>query len=217
MTTALKEVAKENVKGTFTNEVNKKMTPSELLSKSEKSGISGSSREITDIKSEIYKFEKMNNILPENGGEWSEEKGNSTWKPNRDEIPKKPPNNEKSWGEILDKHEVDGIEFKDGEPDFSAVSEGRVEIDDFSTERNGNFTQADENLAEQWTYESKNGQEWKAGDIKEYRKENDLSWHEGSDMKTMDLTPREVHGNIPHTGGISMAKNSLNQNSKRMV
>jgi len=182
------------------------MTPKELLSKSEKNGISGNSKEIADTKFEVAKFEKMKNFLPENGGEWSGEKGDSTWKLYRDEIPKRPPENEKTWGEILDKYEIDGIEFKDGEPDFSTTSEGTVEIDDFSTERNDNFTQADEKLAEQWTNEAKDGKEWSPQDIKDYRKENNLSWHERSDMKTMDLTPHEVHGNVPHSGGISVAK-----------
>ena len=209
-TTALKEAAKEVSKDTFINEVSKKMTPAELFSKSEKNGISGNSKEVANIKSEVAKFEKMNNFLPENGGEWSGEKGNSTWEPNRDEIPKRPPGNEKTWGEILDEHEIDGIEFKDGEPDFSTVSEGTVEIDDFTEDRNGNFTQADEKLAEQWTKEAKDGKEWSAQDVKDYRKENNLSWHERSDMKTLDLVPQEVHGNVPHSGDISVAKNNLN-------
>ena len=209
-TTVLKEAAKEVSKDTFINEVSKKMTPAELFSKSEKNGISGNTKEVANIKSEVAKFEKMNNFLPENGGEWSGEKGNSTWEPNRDEIPKRPPGNEKTWGEILDKYEIDGIEFEDGEPDFSTVSEGTVEIDDFTEDRNGNFTQADEKLAEQWTKEAKDGKEWSAQDVKDYRKENNLSWHERSDMKTLDLVPQEVHGNIPHSGGISVAKNNLN-------
>lgn len=213
----LKEAAKEKAKDTFINEVNKKITPNELLSKSENNGISGNFNESTDIKSEILKFDKMNSFLPENGGEWSGEKGNSTWEPNREEIPKRPPGNAETWGEILDKYKINGIEFKDGEPDFLTISKGTVEINDFSTERNINFTQADEKLAEQWTSEGKDGKEWSAQDIKEYRKDNNLSWHERSDMKTLDLTPQEVHGNVPHSGGISAAKNNLNQNNKEVA
>lgn len=90
------------------------------------------------------------------------------------------------------------------------MSEGTVEIDDFSTDRNSNFTQADEQLAEKWTEEGKDGKEWSPQDIKEYRKENNLSWHERSDMKTIDLVPQEVHGNVPHSGGISAVKNKNN-------
>ncbi len=205
-TTVLKEVAKEKLKEVFVDIENRNMTPNELLSKSERFGISGSSKEINNIKSEVEKFKLMDNFLPHEGGEWDGEKGRSVWKPNRDEIPKRPPGNEKTWGEILDKYEIDGIEFIDGEPDFSPVSEGTVEIEEFTEDRNANFTQADENLAKQWTEEGKNGKEWSAQDIKDYRKENNLSWHERSDMKTLDLVPQEVHGNVPHSGGISAKK-----------
>jgi len=210
-TTVLKEAAKEKLTNIFINEVNKNMTPNELLSKSEKNGIAGNNKEINSIKSEIEKFKLMNNFLPREGGEWNGEEGNSIWKPNRDEIPKRPPGNEKTWGEILDKYEIEGIEFKDGEPDFSPVSEGTVEIEDFTEDRNANFTQADEKLAEQWTKEGKDGKEWSAQDVKNYRKENNLTWHERSDMKTLDLVPQEIHGNIPHSGGISAIKQ---ENSK---
>jgi len=204
--TAFKEVANETIKDVFEKEIEKKMSPEELISKSEKIGISGNIAEITNIKSEIAKFEKTNTILPENGGEWSDKKGDSIWEPNREEIPKRPPGNDKSWGEILDKHEIKGIEFKDNEPDFSHVSDGTVEIDNFTEDRIKNFTQADEKLAKQWTHETKDGKEWTPQEVKNYRKENNLTWHERSDMKTMDLVPQEIHGNIPHSGGISSYK-----------
>ncbi len=210
--TALTEVANKGT-DTFIHEVSKKMSPSELLSKSEANGISGNFKEIADIRSEVFKFDNLNRMLPENGGVWEGEKGDSIWKPNRDEIPKKPPGNDETWGEILDKYGVEGIEFKDGEPDFTPFAEGTVEIDDFTEDRNANFTQADEQLAEQWTAEGKDGKEWSAQDIKDYRKENNLSWHERSDTKTLDLVPQEVHGNVPHSGGISVIKNSGNTNT----
>lgn len=216
-TAIAKELAKDKMKETVGSEVNKKMSPTELLSKSEKSGISGNFEEIANTKSEVANFEQKNSFLPENGGEWSGERGNATWNPDRDEIPKRPPGNEKTWGEILDKHRIDGIKFKDGEPDFSPVSKGTVEIKDFTDDRVANFTQADEQLADKWTAEGKDGKEWTPQNIKNYRKENNLSWHERSDMKTLDLVPQEVHGNVPHSGGISVAKNSLSQTNERMV
>jgi len=209
VSTLLKEVSKEKLNSASFSEINKKMTPSELLSKSENSGIIGDYKEITNIEFEVSTF-KISRFLPKEGGEWNGEVGDSTWEPNRDEIPKRPSGNELTWGDILDKYDIDGIEFKDGEPDFSVVSEGIVEINDFSTDRNANFTQADEQLAEKWTSEGKDGKEWSPQDIKEYRKENNLSWHERSDMKTIDLVPQKVHGNVPHSGGISVAKNKDN-------
>ena len=53
-------------------------------------------------------------------------------------------------GQLLDKYGIDGgIVYKDGEPDFSEVSKGTVEIEPFSTERTDNFDKADLALAQQ--------------------------------------------------------------------
>lgn len=160
---------------------------------------------IEDLNATIEYCDKR---LPSSGGEWTGEPGNSEWVPDNDVIPKQPPGNELAWEEIKEKYGIESIPFNDGEPDFSAVSEATVEIDDFTTDRNMNFTQADEACAKKWTEEDKDGRSWTAADVKEYRKENQLSWHERSDQKTMDLVPQEVHGNVPHSGGISAAKRS---------
>ena len=161
-----------------------------------------SQNNLIDIELEI----KYKNI-PLTGGKWTEEPGNSKWKPDRNIIPKQPYGNEKSWGKILDEYGIDGIEFKDGEPDFTPVSQGSVEIKDFTSNRDDNFYQADQKLAEQWNQEKKEGKDnWTISDVRQYRKREKLTWHERSDMKNMDLVPQEVHGNIPHSGGISKKK-----------
>lgn len=52
----------------------------------------------------------------------------------------------------------DGLEYTNGEPDFSEVAEGTVEIDDMSEERygpDGNFAQANQALADKWNTENK--------------------------------------------------------------
>ena len=145
--------------------------------------------------------------IPQNGGVWSGEPGNSKWIPNREDIPKQPYGNEKTWGEILDEYSIDGIEFKDGEPDFMSIAKGSVEIEDFTINRDDNFFQADRNLAQLWNQENKNRKnDWSISDVRKYRKDEKLTWHERSDMKNMDLVPQEVHGNIPHAGGISKKK-----------
>lgn len=138
-----------------------------------------------------------------NGGHWEGERGNSKWFPNRDEIPKNPLTNPDglTWGQILDKYGIDGIEFKNGEPDFSPVAKGTVEIDHFTDNRygkGGNFDQACEKLAEQRGCTKE--------EVKAWMKENKYTWHERSDCKTMDKVPTEIHGNIKHSGGISEAK-----------
>lgn len=138
-----------------------------------------------------------------NGGHWEGERVNSKWFPNRDEIPKNPLTNPDglTWGQILDKYGIDGIEFKNGEPDFSPVAKGTVEIDHFTDNRygkGGNFDQACERLAEQRGCTKE--------EVKAWMKENKYTWHERSDCKTMDKVPTEIHGNIRHSGGISEAK-----------
>ncbi len=138
------------------------------------------------------------------GGHWDGERGNSTWYPNRDDVPGNPLFNpdKLSWGEILDKYGIDGIPFKNGEPDFSQVSKGTVEIDNFSENRygkGGNFDQAAEKLAEE--------RGCTPDEVKDWMKENRYTWHERSDCKTMDKVPTEVHGNVRHEGGISEIRN----------
>lgn len=141
---------------------------------------------------------------PIENGKWSGERGNSTWYPDPDYIPKKHNPDGKTMGEILEKYGIDGIEFKDGEPDFSKISEGTVEIGSFSDNRSDNFDLADKKLAEQ--------RGCTADDIKEWRKENGYTWHECKDMKTMQLVPSEVHGNISHSGGVAEVKKEANIN-----
>lgn len=175
-------------------------------------------------KEELWKpdFSKIdikgNNIdhlcsfLPQNDGHWTGKKGDSTWIPDGDVKPEcKTPNNRENpddltWEEILDKYEIEGIVFKDEFPDFTPISAGEVTIDNFTEDRRKNFEQADETLAKKWTIEKKDDKEWSAEDTKEYRKENNYTWHEHQDCKTMQLVPTEVHNNIPHSGGISEIK-----------
>jgi len=138
------------------------------------------------------------------GGKWESERGNSIWYPDKKDIPKNPVTNPEGlkWEKILDKYSIEGIPFKNGEPDFSVVSKGTVEIDNFSENRygkGGNFDQACEKLAEKRGCTKQ--------DVKNWMRENKYTWHEKSDCKTMEKVPTEIHGNIRHEGGISAIKN----------
>ena len=64
--------------------------------------------------------------------------------------------------------------------------------------RGANFDQADEALASQRGCAPEEVAQW--------RKENHYTWHECNDCKTIQKVPSEVHGNIPHSGGISVYK-----------
>lgn len=156
-----------------------------------------------DVKINLEK----NEFIPRNGGEWSGEAGDSAWKPDPESIPPEKSRNPEhpysnpdnlSWEEILQKYGIDGIPFKDGEPDFSAVERGTVEIDDFTDDRDSNFTQADEKMAEQRGCTPEEVAKW--------RKENNYTWHECKDCKTMQKVPNEIHANVPHSGGVSEYK-----------
>ena len=164
-------------------------------------------KEISKIES--VTIEKMdmkirlerNGLLPRNGGEWTGEAGNSDWKPDPDAEPgdRNGTNPEhKTWGKIMDQYDIESIPFNDGEPDFSEISKGEVEIDDFTDDRDSNFSQADEKLAEQRGCTPEEVAKW--------REDYKYTWHECKDCKTMQKVPTEVHGNISHSGGVSEYK-----------
>lgn len=126
-------------------------------------------------------------------GEWSDEPGNSVFHPEDAEAK-----------EALKEYKQKGIEYIDGEPDFSKVSEATVEIDDMTSSRPYNFKQADEVCAKQWNETQREGRtDWTAREVEAWRKENRYSWHERLDMKTMDLAQRDIHEECKHYGGVA--------------
>lgn len=129
-------------------------------------------------------------------GRWDGERGESKYTPSDPDIQ-----------EILDKYGMDGIEYKDGIPDFSGCSEATVEIDNMTANRNigedSNFAQADQKCAEQWNQEKRDGRDdWTARDVANWRRENHYSWHECNDMKTCQLVPTEINDYFGHLGGV---------------
>lgn len=167
-------------------------------------------RDLNDIKETYYSSYEEIRVktvrLPKNGGEWSGERGNSEWKPNMDIEPgdRNGTNpQQKTWNQIMEQYKFDSISFNEGEPDFSEIAKGGVEIDDFTDDRSLNFDQADEKLAEQKGCTPEEVAKW--------RSENKYTWHECRDCRTMQKVPTEVHGNIPHSGGISEYKSQKNE------
>lgn len=139
-------------------------------------------------------------------GHWEGERGQSMWIPEDEYVPpdKNGRNNpdEKSWGQLKDDYDIEGIPFNDGEPDFSEVSVGEpITIDEFSDDRAKNFEKADEQY-----YQENKDQFESADDVESYRDENNLTWHEHRDCKTMEMVPREIHDNVSHRGGVSKIK-----------
>lgn len=149
-------------------------------------------------KAEAYESRVSGCPIEGHNGSWDDFRGNSMWRPDREAIPTRYNPDGLTWGEILDKYGIEGIEYKDGDPDFSPVSKGEVEIDDFTDDRTSNFAQADEALAKQKGCSPE--------DVKKWREENGYTWHECRDCKTMQKVPREIHNNMDHSGGVSEYK-----------
>lgn len=135
---------------------------------------------------------------PVEHGEWSGERGDSKWEPEEGYVPQKMNPDGQSWSEVMEKYQIDGVNFRDGEPDFGSVSKGDVQIKEFSAARTDNFDRADIELAQ------KHG--CTPGEVKSWRKENQYTWHECKDQETMQKVPSIVHNNVTHRGGISEAK-----------
>jgi hypothetical protein len=148
------------------------------------------------------RYENIKNCPRENG-RWEGEEGNSKWIPDPDYVPKTANPDGLTMKEILAKYDIDGIVYKDGQPDFTPICKGEVEIKGFSTERDENFDKADEELAAQ--------KGCTAQEVAAWRHENKYTWHECKDMKTMQKVPSEIHSNCTHRGGISEAKNSAGE------
>lgn len=132
-------------------------------------------------------------------GEWTGERGESKFIPADPEMK-----------ELLSQFGLDGIEYKDGIPDFSKCAAATVEIDNMTELRRGpggNFEQCDAKCAEQWNKEAKDGKtDWTARDVANWRKENGYSWHERNDMKTCDLVPTKINDYFGHLGGVAECK-----------
>jgi hypothetical protein len=132
--------------------------------------------------------------VEDHNGHWDGQRGDSNWYPDPDDVPQKINPDDQTWRDILAKYGIDHIPFRDGEPDFSEICKGEVEIENFSNDRVDNFAQADIKLAKQRNCSPE--------EVKKWRKDNGYTWHECKDMKTMQKVPSKIHSNIPHSGGI---------------
>ena len=120
--------------------------------------------------------------------------------------------------EILKNYGLDGIEYRNAEPDFEVCSEAIVQINNMTEFRDpyidkngvqqpGNFSYADQELATAWSAVGRDGKtDWTEEDIKKYRKANRLTWHEKCDAKTMVLVRSEINLYFQHSGGCAECK-----------
>lgn len=145
-------------------------------------------------------------------GEWTGKRAESTFIPSTDSPEGKEAHDK------LNEHGLTGIEYINGEPDFSRCSEANVRIDNMTENRHnytdnegntrlGNYEQANIKCSELWNKENKDGRnDWTPEDVENYRIENKLTWHECCDTKSMNLVPREIHSFFTHSGGVAECK-----------
>ena len=149
----------------------------------------------------LSSYEERIQQTPREGerGEWEGIRGESKYIPLDEKIK-----------ELLSKYGMDGVDYRDGIPDFSKCSEATVEIDNMSEKRTGpcgNFEQCDQKCAERWNEEGKDGKtDWTARDVANWRRENGYSWHECNDRKTCQLVPTEINDYFGHFGGVGECK-----------
>ena len=135
-------------------------------------------------------YDERINQTPVNNGSWTGDRGESKFISELDEV-----------NDVLKKYDIDGIEYKDGIPDFSPVSEGEIIHPDMSIDRNKNFRVADELLAEQLGVSRK--------EITKLRKQGKFTWHEFNDIKTMRLISDIINSKFGHLGRVAEVKKLL--------
>ncbi len=125
------------------------------------------------------------------GGKWSGERGES------DFILDKPI-------ELPDGTKITKVTYKNAVPDFSPYQKAQVKITGMTNSRSKNFRKADKALAEYWNkikYEGKSN--WTRAEVESYRTSNNYTWHEMSNMESMQLVPHDVNQTFTHYGGVA--------------
>ena len=158
-------------------------------------------------------WEKM--IVPKSHGRWYGEEGNSLWIPDDDYCP---PNKSYSnvsglsWAQIKAKYGIKGIRYQNYLPCFEDIQAESVTVD-YAKSGFDRYSGGDSSLHELAFAALSKKKGWSKEEAYAFKEDRahdwpikkPLVWHELPDCKTMILVPQEIHGNIPHFGGIAMA------------
>jgi hypothetical protein len=94
-----------------------------------------------------------------------------------------------------------GVRFINNEPQFWPYAIATVKLQEYLDTRYGSagtMPEADRILAARLGVS--------AGEVRQWINDNQYVWHERQDGRRIDLLCHDIHGNIPHTGGISVNK-----------
>ena len=115
---------------------------------------------------------------------------------------------------LSDGTKINRVTYKNAVPDFSPYQKAQVKISRMTGKRygaGGNFEQADTALADFWTRIQYRGRSWTAREIEMFRTDNNLTWHEMSNMESMQLIPRDINQRFTHFGGVAEYKAMIGQ------
>lgn len=136
-------------------------------------------------------------------GEWDSSPGNSLCRPDATTE------GGRAVKEELARAGLEGIVYKGCVPDFGPVAKETVTIDTMTPDIETNRAQVYQALADRWCAEGRPDKEgnpktdWISRDVAEWKKENNLAFHECSDMHTCQFVPQTIHSYYKHYGGRS--------------
>lgn len=157
------------------------------------------------LKNVIY------NILPEKKKKILESLWELTNKygkkqPDPNDRPKRFNPQNRTYRELFKKYNFK-LKFKNGSPNFSKISKCTIKVsnlyDKYSNfERRGGGNNVQDEIGKRMAKDMGMSEE----EFWDYKSKNGLTIHECPDGKTFMLVPKEIHDNINHFGGISVAK-----------
>ncbi len=103
---------------------------------------------------------------------------------------------------------ISKVTYKNAIPDFSPYALAEVKIYKMTDKRigsGGNYEKADTALSEYWTKIKYKNKSWTGSDVKTFRENYPykLTWHEMSNMESMQLVPYELNDTFRHYGGVA--------------
>lgn len=170
----------------------------------------------------IAKLDEAYKYINKRYGTWTGEVGNSKFLISPDAynivIPDANSHNnplQKTIGEILGENQIDGILYKNFEPQFDCVSKAKAVLKGNTFYRYEadvpHHLKGDEVISvhERAFLQLAEQHGWTKDEAYKYKEENHLMWHECWDCETILLIPVEVHALFGHLGGVSIAKSIL--------
>lgn len=147
------------------------------------------SRETSEMRSETgipdrfySSWEQRKEMLPQNG-EWTGDPGNSKFISYDAET-----------NAELAKYGLDGIEYKNGVPDFSKCSVYTCRIENMTHKIQDNYSEFINEAVKKGDFNTQM-------EVDDFKRNNGLRFHECSDTHTCQLVPQKIHETFLHTGG----------------